>query len=493
MNRTLLLLVLELLFAVPACGVSSYGDDDADDDTATPPPDWQVQLFDDFEYTVSGQVDVRLADNDIFGDNHWCTVVASSCAQPDHLPAPIASRAWYWFTWGEGHQDQILAHLRAETTGVRMTQDDSHSPAVNSGFMAKSGTWVWRVRFDHQPEYVTETEAKKLNNAVWALSPSPWADEHFENEPEPVRTTELDIERNNAFETVDNAGVVGERYLHVTNHGWESDSADKASPGTRLGCVLRFPDSAPDKPVECNDYLSGTADPGAPENEWWEAMIRFDSVNGEVEYALLNRNYGGSGQMVWAGGPTCAMWDDEACTVVPEFGTFAVRDEILPQWPGDDLIAVFSMGAPAGLLDSHSMSIDWLYYSPATDLGFDEISVEVAEIQSTGVPRLNLGGLQLSRGKKASDPIDAAIDGPDVVPGGEQGRLRALVSPRYDRLHYTWESRASSQWHEVGSLPWLSFDMPGDCTVQEFRVTVDSHWYPEEEPKPSEIHRVECP
>jgi hypothetical protein len=40
----------------------------------------------------------------------------------------------------------------------------------------------------------------------------------------------------------------------------------------------------------------------------------------------------------------------------------------------------------------------------------------------------------------------------------------------------------------VGNLPWHDFTMPPDCTAQEFRATVRSHWYFKPLKEPSKSH-----
>ena len=329
-------------------------------------------VFDDFSYNRTG-VGER---GSPFGDNDWSVCSDSTVKRYD-------SRFWYRFNpWDVGLND-----ARIEVTGTRgdtrilLIAEETHvrgnHAMIRSGMGALGGTWVARVKL---PEL---SENADMIAAFWTQQAEYFGNRH-----------EIDFEFNNIW----GRGRRGHPVLQVAVHRDNPSTGGKNQSVKVLDCeYIDASGSTRRQATDCFDdqtsgnYFLGKYTPAAgktiargEEEEFFTLIIRQYGTD-RVEYAGLNSDYRGTGDIVRAG---------------PES-----LDRFVPTKPMQTMFGLIprKIDTPNGQLgEEFEMAVDWVYYSPDEELlemsaweAIDAVESEVQTFRDGGWSRINTAGTLL--------------------------------------------------------------------------------------------------
>lgn len=428
-----------------------------------------VSVFDDFAYS-STSIGASASDNSIFGANYWCNVLPSCTGS-------TLTRAWYFYNWEDAYGQFAQDAISFNGSYVRLRLDNLVNPvtvpglvpAIISGFTRKTGTWSARVRFATlpSPDYPTI-------QAFWLNAPLTWSTESDPSGGE-LRTTELDIEWNNAF-----GPGSGDR-VHTSTLGWDSVGNHSVAQ-TWLNCEYIYPTGqgySVEDIAGCDGYTTGSESPGIVGDTWWDLIIRFDGTI--VEFGMQADGYGGQLGTVWGGGPGGSVGTTTS-------GTMVEMSEFEPQWPANDLATAFSQHWYAGSapIETQYLDVEWFYYSTRSDISIDDIQEEVATVlRPNSVVRFTDIGT-LVRAAGIDDEYSASILAPYSI-WSPPAELSVDVSPlAQNTYHYAWSRRyrkpdlSWTPWQDLSdNRPWIADYSPIKCssyTAAEYKVAVDVWW-----------------
>ncbi|MEL6616793.1 MAG: hypothetical protein AAFQ43_13705, partial [Bacteroidota bacterium] len=340
-----------------------------------------------------------------------------------------------------------------QSDGCRDENGSGHSVSpqqIASGFTARRGTWMARVRLGELPQ----ADQASLIHAFWVLGHAHgWVREDGEDRRV---SNEIDHEWNNSF-----AG-------HRQTFAYSSTGASvgvpfEGLPGFWRKAPMGTPDAPPGlgrhhdvldpaywtcrytgasgdrtlAPEACAALLSGQRASGlpAPQGDVWSTLTIHVSDAG-IDFSLVSDGWGGRVEMQSSRLspstqlPMSALFSQH---VTPAVGVRACED-------------------PVTLLRRRTFDVDWFLYSPDPSLSLSDARAHVRTLRARGVPRLaTIPDARLERPLRPlvgytsrwgmgawTTPLSIRLEAPRRMASGETATLLALPPERYGAYRYTW-------------------------------------------------------
>lgn len=478
------LLTLGLAGAAPGCTAPQTTADLA---TAPAAPAGSGFVFDDFAYATAEWTSVEGAPpaaHALFGRNPWC--LDRACAET------VVTRAWYRYLWPEPYftppdPASSLAvmpggRLRFRLDAGAHRGDHERFPRqIASGFAARTGTWVARVRFSDL-RAVPASEAEVIQ-AFWTMTPH----SAVVGDPRDGEKAwgEMDHEFNNYFH-------FHERAARVAN---QTGFRDGAHAGIRP-LALRAPEAGPQAPAYSCTYRLR---PGEAIREG-DAETCTGILASSLAVLLTIRNDGREAHFSVASADTTVHF---AMATPPE-----------PAPPAQPMMALFSQhifmphGRDAARLAApQTLEVDWFYYTPDARRTLGAVRADVAAMRRRGHTRVNtVAGLRLAlpyaptagldcgaetpyetlchAGLRSLHPLAVEISGPERLAAGQTGVFVARLPLRGGDYRVDWSFRyryadgRTGRWrHRERAYFRLTVPMDDAAEAVEVRVRVQEYRY----------------
>jgi|GEM_PF-2890389 len=355
-------------------------------------------LFDDFqyfsvEYPIEGD-----SSGSIFGKNPWLTD-----------SGVIYTPAWRRFN-RDNHQFGENAKIKIENYGFSLEIKKGFErkmliPIIVSGFYFREGTFAAKIRFN---KFNFDT---KFIQAFWLTSPLYFV---FQRGNETLRYwSEMDFEYNNYF-TPDKI-----RSIQI---GCNNSDGRRAI-FTQIDCICKHEDNFYSYP-KCNgdfnkfDILSG---------QWYICKFNLDSAEKTLKISMFCDSLSNSGAEVWGGHSSDSKNWGECFTIDDYFPEYTLTTVFSCHMGGENDIAT----------DNSKLDVDWYYYSPKTDLTFEDIKEDIDSLKKNRIDRVNTTGQSTFPDANSFEKGIVSIDGPDSI---------SSCQP------YTWKLKSNYKRH-------ASFDM----------------------------------
>lgn len=350
-------------------------------------------LFDDFDYNSIDYPAEGDSSGSIFGKNPWVTERGI-----------IYTPAWRRFN-RENHDFGKHASINIEDYGFSLKMNkgykrNSRHPMIVSGFYFTEGTNAAKVRFNN---IIYDTQ---FIQAFWLTSPLYF---RFQRESEILNYwSEMDFEFSNYLTSED---------ILTVQTGCNNTNG-KNSIYTQLDCTCKDKNNIISIP-RCNGNYNGLP---ILTGKWYICLFNLDSVSRTLKFSMLCDSLDKPGAEIWAGkSGNPNNWGEQ----------YMINN----YFPEYTLTTVFSLhigGKSEEALSNSIMNVDWFYYSPVTNLNFDEIKKDIDIIRTSGIRRINTSGLETFSEAMSEEPGIIYIEGPDSVTAC---------------LSYTWKLKSNYKRH----------------------------------------------
>ncbi|MEM1041296.1 MAG: hypothetical protein AAGI91_01585 [Bacteroidota bacterium] len=359
-------------------------------------------FFDDFAYAsarTTGSIE-HAPTGDLFGLNAW--------TMPD---GTVQSRGWHRFNRSSLPIPGTITFEEPSVMKMGLpagfeAEDYDRSQVVFSPRAMRAGTYLWRVRLsEHRGGH-------ELRQAVWTMSPTSYILESDQS-GQPVRRrfwSELDFENESHPRVRGRDGAPDRDFvsrMSVTNHfgvhyepsgAQRMDEAGPAPKGTGDGFLAR---NGP--PTQA--FMETAPVVGSWAERWLYLVMHVDGEAQTVTYRMMPESRDRSLRSV----------AERSVTTGPSF---------YPQAP---MHLAFSLhwlkprhrDRHPRLRASHSLEVDWAYYTPAGELDVGDVLAQVALLRRADLTRVNTTGRPTIEVYDYPDSIPLRITGPDRVQCGE--------------------------------------------------------------------------
>jgi hypothetical protein len=399
-------------------------------------------IFDDFSYTNTVFPIEGDSSKSLFGKNIWLTDTGR-----------VSSRAWHRFNWGNGNPFGEFSTFTVTPDGIALSalkgyRFGSAAPIIVSGFVAKEGVYVSRVRFS------SLSESTRGIQAFWLYTPDHY---RFKTGNDYISyVNEVDFEWNNHF-----AGQ-GMIRMHAANIGAVHSKNGLVGKGREFSLFKKNNYGKytllKDQQAAFKQYV---------ENKWWNYYIRIDSVSQTVEYYMESADGADSAQIVGGLNLSGIMFP----MIFKEY------------YPRNVLASIYNMGTYSNTKDSilrqdMKIDVDWYYYTPKIETRLEDALWEISRLKTQNISRLNTIGIPLYHDTQQKMHT-AEITGPDTV--SPLTVHSWLIRPSLKGAQYDIEYRYrrlpgdDNNWIEIDYMEAQLFARAVDTAI-EFSSTVKDIW-----------------
>jgi hypothetical protein len=399
-------------------------------------------LFEDFSYTtttIATQTDSAFGS--VFGYNDWIE------------KAGIEKRkAWYRWNIDEWDFD-ANAGVKNTSAGLSLyykkgMKKTNNMPCIHSSFRFRHGTYSSRVKF---PQH---HDNDLMDYAFWLFSPMSFT--FLKNEEKIQYASEMDFEWNNWFLTKNADNLTA----GCNNHNYKRPRSLALKTSSFLNGKKVYYDGFNYK-INNQDLFY---------NQWFVCVFVVDT-NAMKTLIYLKSDYDSLPNVSTFIGLEANMPDDTNPLVIDNYT------------PDYDMVIMYSvLMINEAAQNENNFETDWLFYSPETNVDFEQIVQKVRKLKNNNITRINTVETDYYIHDHMSRIVDSYLSGPDTIYQG----LNAEWKIETDYRRWTaYQANFNYRYHiqNTGWSDWLphysnrfSFNSADKYDSLQLLVTLKDQW-----------------